>query len=403
MPLFDHFELEIFNNILAGIAEEMGKCLTRSSFSPNIKERRDHSCAIFNSQGEMIAQAAHIPVHLGSMSFSVAAVLRECEISDGDIFMLNDPFKGGTHLPDITCVLPVFTKGKPEFYMAVRAHHTDVGGETPGSMPLSTGIHEEGVIIPPTLIARKGKIDKPLLEKITSGMRNPQERFGDLNAQIASLQTGRKRLLETMEKYSVETVREAGAQLLDYGEKIMREVIGDVPDGEYEFTDFLDDDGAGTENIPIKVRLKIQGDGAEVDFSGSSPPVKGCLNAPFSVTASAVLYVFQCLAPDDIPLNAGPLKAIRIITDKSSILNAKYPSAIAGGNVETSQRVADTVFGAVSKAVPEKIQAASAGTMNNVTFGGKRGRGEFVYYENNSGGNGRKIRGRRSFRRSGHI
>ncbi len=389
MPPFNQFELEIFNNILAGIAEEMGECLTRSSFSPNIKERRDHSCAIFNSKGEMTAQAAHIPVHLGSMSFSVAAVIERHKISDGDVFILNDPFKGGTHLPDITCVCPVFAGGKPRFYIAARAHHADVGGKTPGSMPLSTSIDEEGIVIPPTRIVRKGKADKTLMEKITSAMRNPDERLGDLNAQIAALETGGKRLLQTVEKYSVETVSEAAGRLLDYGEEMMRAVIREIPDGEYEFTDFLDDDGAGTERIPIKVCLKIKGDGAVADFTGSSEPVKGCLNAPFSVTVSAVLYVFQCLAPEDIPLNSGPLRAIEIVTEENSMLSAKYPRAIAGGNVETSQRVADTVFGALAKAVPQRIQAASSGTMNNITFGGtgRDGR-EFVSYETIGGGMG---------------
>ncbi len=391
MPPFNQFELEIFNNILAGIAEEMGECLTRSSFSPNIKERRDHSCAIFNSEGNMIAQAAHIPVHLGSISFSVAAVIEECEISDGDVFILNDPFKGGTHLPDITCVCPVFTDRQPRFYMAVRAHHADVGGKTPGSMPLSTSIDEEGIVIPPTRIAEKGKVDKSFMEKITSGMRNPTERLGDLSAQIAALETGRKRLLQTVEKYSVETVCEATGQMLNYGEEMMREVIRDIPDGEYGFTDFLDDDGAGTSDIPIKILLKISGDKAVADFSGSSPSVKGCLNAPFSVTASAVLYVFQCLAPEDMPLNSGPMRAIEIITEENSILNAKHPSAIAGGNVETSQRIVDTVFGALAKAVPQKIQAASSGTMNNITFGSIRGGREFVSYETIGGGMGGRL------------
>lgn len=388
MP-FNQFELEIFNNILAGIAEEMGERLTRSAFSANIKERRDHSCAIFNSKGEMTAQAAHIPVHLGSMSFSVAAVIEECEISEGDAFILNDPFKGGTHLPDITCVRPVFVDGQPRFYIAVRAHHADVGGKTPGSMPLSVSIEEEGVVIAPMRIVKEGKADKTLMEKIAGGMRNPRERLGDLNAQIAALETGAKRLLQTVGKYSAETVGEAAERLLDYGELLMRETIREIPDGEYGFADFLDDDGAGTEQIPIKVRLKIKGDKAVADFSDSSAPVKGCLNAPFSVTASAVLYAFQCLAPDDIPLNAGPMRAIDIFAGENSILNAKYPSAIAGGNVETSQRVVDAVFGALAKAVPHKIQAASSGTMNNITFGSSgRGVREFVCYETIGGGMG---------------
>ena len=377
-------ELEIFNNILAGVAEEMGKRLTLSALSANIKERRDHSCAIFNSGGEMIAQAAHIPVHLGSMSFSVAAVMKECKIADGDIFILNDPFRGGTHLPDITCVRAVFVDGEPEFYLAVRAHHTDVGGKTPGSMPLSTSVEEEGIVISPTLIARNGKLNDRLISKIISGMRNTEERLGDLNAQIAALETGGRRLAEVIEKYSAETVGGTAEMLLDYGEKLMRQTIRGIPDGRYEFTDYLDDDGAGTEDITIRAHVDIEDSGARVDLTGSSPPVSGCMNAPFSVAVSAVLYVFQCLAPDDIPLNSGPLRAINIVTDENSIMNARYPSAIAGGNVETSQRITDAVFGALSKAVPERVQAASSGTMNNLTFGGDG----FVCYETIGGGMG---------------
>ena len=384
MPRLNRFEIDIFNNILTAIAEEMGELLTRSALSANIKERRDHSCAIFNAGGEMIAQAAHIPVHLGSMSFSVAAVLDGRGIEDGDIFILNDPFRGGTHLPDITCVRAVFVDGKPGFYLAVRAHHADVGGKTPGSMPLSSSVDEEGVVIPPTLIARGGKTDRHLIDEITSDMRNKRERLGDLNAQIAALEAGGGRLAQAVEKYSAATIGGAADMLLDYGEAIMRETIRQIPDGSYTFTDYLDDDGLGMEDIPIKARVTINGDAAEVDFSGSSPPVTGCLNAPFSVAVSAVLYVFQCLAPDDIPLNSGPLRAIRILADEPSILNARYPSAIAGGNVETSQRIADTVFGALREAVPERIQAAGAGTMNNLTFGGEG----FVCYETIGGGMG---------------
>ena len=383
------FELDIFNNILSTIAEEMGSVLIRSAYSPNIKERRDLSCAIFNKSGDMIAQAAHIPVHLGSMSFSVGAVMDE-ELRQGDIFILNDPFRGGTHLPDITCIEPVFYKGILEFFVVSRAHHADIGGDTPGSMPLSKSILEEGVIIPPSRLYRECVMDEELMQGILDQTRDPNERKGDFRAQVSCLEIGKRRLIEAIEKYGIEKINDASEQLLNYSENIMRSVISDIPDGSYTFLDYLDDDGQGTELIPLKVRIEIDGEKATVDFHGSSRKVKGCLNAPYSVTVSAVLYVFQCLAPDDIPLNSGPLRTIDIIVDDDSVLNAKYPSAVAGGNVETSQRVVDTVFGALSGAVPDLVQAASSGTMSNITFGGiNPATGtEYAYYETIAGGMG---------------
>ncbi|HLE25860.1 MAG TPA: hydantoinase B/oxoprolinase family protein, partial [Thermodesulfobacteriota bacterium] len=356
------FELEIFQNVLSSIAEEMGMVLVRAGFSPNIKERRDLSCAIFQANGEMIAQAAHIPVHLGSMSFAVKEVLEEPYIKEGDIFILNDPFKGGTHLPDVTCIAPVFVDGKVEFFAASRAHHADMGGITPGSMPLSTSIHEEGIVIPPSKLYTKGRLNKSLFQKILSATRDPEEREGDFKAQMGSLELGEKRLKAVMQKYSLEKIKKAGFELLNYSERMMREVIRQIPDGVYKFEDYLDGDGAGTRKIPIRVAITISGGEAKVDFSGSSPQVNGCINTPLSVTTAAVLYVFQCFAPPEMPLNSGPLRAIKIHAERGSILNANYPAAVAGGNVETSQRVVDVVFGALAKAIPEKIGAASSGS-----------------------------------------
>ncbi len=363
--------------------------LVRAGFSPNIKERRDLSCAIFESNGDMIAQAAHIPVHLGSMSFAVKAVA-EKSFSEGDIFILNDPFRGGTHLPDVTCIAPVFLDGKVEFFVASRAHHADMGGITPGSMPLSTSIHEEGIIIPPSKLYERGKLNKSLFEKILLSTRDPEEREGDFKAQIGALELGKKRLKAMIKKYSLNKIKKAGLELLDYGERMMREVIKHIPDGVYKFSDYLDDDGAGTKKIPIRVAVTISGGEAKVDFSGSSPQVRGCLNAPLSVTTAAVSYVFQCLAPPEMPLNSGLLRTIEIHAEKGSILNAVFPSAVAGGNVETSQRVVDVVFGALAQAIPQKIQAASSGSMSNVTFGGKnpRTKKKFAYYETIAGGMG---------------
>jgi N-methylhydantoinase B len=384
------FELEIYQNILSSIAEEMGVVLIRAGFSPNIKERRDLSCAIFQSNGDMIAQAAHIPIHLASMSFSVRAVLDLPEINEGDVLILNDPFKGGTHLPDVTCIMPVFHNNKLEFFVASRAHHADIGGLTPGSMPLSTSIDEEGVLISPSKLYRKRKLNKKLLNEILNSTRDPEEREGDFNAQVGALELGEKRLSETISKYSLKKVKQAGCELLDYSERLMKEVIKEIPDGVYEFEDYMDNDGAGTSKIPVKARITIKGKKARVDLRESSPKVRGNLNAPFSVTTAAVIYVFQCLAPSNMPLNSGPLRAVDILVDDDSMLNAKYPAAVVGGNVETSQRVVDVVFGALSKAVPKKVPAASAGSMSNFTFGGinpKTG-SDYGYYETIAGGMG---------------
>lgn len=384
------FELEIYQNILSSIAEEMGVVLIRAGFSPNIKERRDLSCAIFQSNGDMIAQAAHIPIHLASMSFAVRAVIDMPEIDEGDILILNDPFRGGTHLPDITCIMPVFYKNKLEFFVASRAHHADIGGLTPGSMPLSTCIDEEGILISPSKLYKKRKLNKKLFNKILTSTRDPEEREGDFNAQVGALELGEKRLVETIEKYSLSKVKQAGSELLNYSEKIMKDVIKQIPNGVYEFEDYLDDDGVGTKKIPIKAKITIKGQKASVDLRGSSEQIKGNLNTPYSVTTAAVIYVFQCLAPSSMPLNSGPLRVVEIIVDDNSILNAQYPAAVVGGNVETSQRVVDVVFGALSKAVPEKVPAASAGSMSNFTFGGinpKTGH-DFAYYETIAGGMG---------------
>jgi len=389
MPL-SSFELEIFRNILSSIAEEMGVVLVRAAFSPNIKERRDLSCAIFKTDGEMIAQAAHIPVHLGSMSFAVRAVMDDPDTAPGDVFILNDPYKGGTHLPDVTCIAPVFIGGKLEFYVAARAHHADIGGLTPGSMPLSTSIEEEGLLIPPSRLYRKGRLNKKLFDEILSATRDPEEREGDLRAQLGSLEVGIKRLGHAAEKYTLKKIKEAGDELLAYSEKMMREVIRRIPDGTYKFRDFLDDDGAGTKNIPIEVAINIKGGAAVVDFSGTAKMVKGCLNTPLSVTTAATVYVFQCMAPAEMPLNSGPLRAIKIEAEKGTILHAQYPAAVVGGNTETSQRVVDVVFGALSTAVPERVPAASAGTMSNTTFGGVNPASgkKFAYYETIAGGMG---------------
>jgi len=389
---FDPVELEIFKSIFVSIAEEMGVALCRSSFSPNIKERKDFSCAIFDAAGETVAQGDHLPVHLGAMPLSVKSAINSTRLEPGDVVVLNDPYRGGTHLPDITLVSPVFIKGaaKPIFYVANRAHHSDVGGISPGSMPLATEIYQEGVIIPPVKLVRRGKIDRDVLNFILANVRTPVEREGDLTAQLAANRIGEKRLLEIVAKYGAKLVLKYMKYLQDYTERIIRRTLREIPDGNYQFIDFLDDDGLSRRPIRLGVEVRIKGEEAEVDFSLSGPQVEGSVNANYAITLSATLYVFRCLVRGDVPYNAGLMRPIKLIAPMGTIVNARPPAAVAGGNVETSQRITDVLLGALAQAVPERIPAASSGTMNNVTFGGidpKTGQ-TFAYYETIGGGMG---------------
>lgn len=413
--------LEVFKNRFSSIAEEMGVTLNRTAFSPNIKERRDFSCAIFDADGDMIAQAAHIPVHLGSMPLSVKAAIasvghamggRNVEAPDeiegtsdpdaanssgwrkGDMVILNDPFKGGTHLPDITIVAPVFREGKegekPSFYVANRAHHSDVGGMAAGSMPLSSSIFQEGIIIPPLKIVEAGIIDRKLMSFFLNNVRTPVEREGDFAAQIMANIVGARRMNELMAQYDVQAVDFYAKSLVDYAERMTRKAIASIPDGVYEFEDFMDGDGMGCESIGIRVRIEIRGDEAILDFTESDEQVTGSINAVYSITLSAVIYVLRSLVKEDIPTNAGCIKPLKVVTRKGSIVDALFPAAVAGGNVETSQRVVDVVLGALARALPGLIPAASQGTMNNLTIGGtdERTGKPFAYYETIAGGMG---------------
>ena len=385
--------LEVFKNRFSSISEEMGVTLNRTAFSPNIKERRDFSCAVFDKNGEMVAQAAHIPVHLGSMPMSVKAAIENTGFSQGDMVMLNDPFKGGTHLPDITVVAPVFIKGKddtPFFFVANRAHHSDVGGMSSGSMPLSSSIFQEGIIIPPLKLIKKGKIDAQIMSFLLKNVRTPTEREGDFAAQIMANITGVKRIRELADKYTPEAVDFYANSLIDYSEKITRNTIKKIPDGIYEFEDVMEDDGHENKNIKIKVSILVQGDQVTIDFSKSDRQVQGSINAVYAITLSSVLYVFRSLIKENIPTNAGCFKPIKLKTLKGTIVDAEFPAAVAGGNVETSQRIVDTLFGALAKALPTSIPAASQGTMNNIAIGGidKRNGKPFTYYETIGGGMG---------------
>lgn len=389
---FDPIKLELYKNILTSVSEEMGVTLQRTSFSPNIKERLDFSCAVFDVTGKMIAQAAHIPVHLGSMPLSVLAAIEKTKMKRGDMIILNDPYQGGTHLPDITLVSPVYgdEDDEPYFYVANRAHHADVGGMTPGSMPVATSVIQEGVRIPPINLFHEGELDTDILELILANVRTPAERKGDLEAQIAANRIGERRLLEIVEKYGISEIQTYMYELCSYSNRMVRSVLREIPDGKYEFSDYLDNDGISNDKIEIKVSIEIIDDTAIVDFTGSSPQVKGSVNAIYAITLSAVFYSFRCIVDVNIPSNSGCIEPIEVIVPEGTVVNAIFPSAVAGGNVETSQRIVDVLFGALAKACPERVPAASSGSMNNITVGGSdEVRGiEFTYYETIGGGMG---------------
>ena len=368
----------------------MGITLRRSSFSANIKERLDFSCALFDSQSRMIAQAAHIPVHLGAMPLSVQACIEELEFEPGDVAILNDPFRGGTHLPDITLVSPIFLDGDLLGFAANRAHHADVGGITPGSMPISTDVHQEGILIPPSKLVLGGELNDELWTRIMSVVRTPEERAGDLRAQLAANGIGVYRTLELMQRYGPQVVHEAVAELLDYSERLTRELLTELPAGTYRFSDQMDDDGVTSDPSLIKVAITIDGGKAQVDFSGTSEQRQGSINAVYAIALSAVYYVFRCLLSSDVPSNSGSMEPIEVLAPEGSLVNALPPAAVAGGNVETSQRIVDVLLGALAQVFPDQIPAASQGTMNNLTIGGwdtERERA-FAYYETIAGGAG---------------
>ena len=377
--------------MFASVADEMGVVLRRTGFSPNIKERLDFSCAVFDARAEMVAQAAHIPVHLGSMPMSVKSAIESVELGPGDVAVLNDPFRGGTHLPDVTMVAPVFLGGeRPSFYVASRAHHADVGGYMAGSMALSTSIFQEGLIIPPVKLVKGGKMERGVLSLFLANVRTPEEREGDISAQLAACETGIRRLSEMRSRYGLAELSEFATALQDYSEALMRRCISRIPDGAYSFEDFMDDDGVGGEALPIRVTVTIAGDRAVVDFADTAPQAKGCVNAVLAITVSCVFYVFRCLAGEDMPPNGGCMRPIEALAPRGSLVNALSPAAVAGGNVETSQRIVDVLLGALAKAIPDKIPAASCGSMNNVSIGGYDcvRRRPFAYYETLAGGMG---------------
>ncbi|HYP00432.1 MAG TPA: hydantoinase B/oxoprolinase family protein, partial [Pyrinomonadaceae bacterium] len=438
---FDPVTLEIYRALYTSVAEEMGIALRRTAHSPNIKERRDYSCAVFDATGRVVAQGDHMPVHLGSMPMAVAAALRETTIEPGDVVALNDPFAGGTHLPDVTLVAGVFDdrgkgKGKggrvntrsraagnvsderrtandatgkggaerrgfnlspfplslsPLFYVANRAHHADIGGGSPGSMGMAADVYGEGLRIPPVHLQRGGRMNEDVLKLLLANVRGAEERQADFAAQVGSLKTGASRLLEIVARRGGREAASYAAHLINYSARMMRAAIRKIPDGVYEAEDALDGDGVSDAPCVVRVRVRVKGERARVDFEGSAPQVAGPVNAVEAITVSAVAYVFRCLlGAEEVPASAGLMEPVEVHAPRGTIVNALAPAPVAGGNVETSQRIVDVLFKALSQALPGRIPAASQGTMNNLTIGGidaRTGR-EFAYYETIAGGMG---------------
>ncbi|MFB6122191.1 MAG: hydantoinase B/oxoprolinase family protein [Haloferacaceae archaeon] len=375
----DAVTLEVLRNACVAVAEEMNATLVRTSYSPNIKDRRDCSCALFDADAELVSQAENIPVHLGAMPYSVAAALDRFPpeaLSPGDAVLLNDPFHGGAHLPDLTLVTPIYVDGDLAAFAANRAHHADVGGARAGSVAAdSTEIYQEGVRIPPVKLYEGGEVNEGVRDLLLTNVRTPDERRGDLRAQRAANQTAVDRFRELAERHGPDVLRAAMERIKDYAESRMRTEIEDLPDGTYRFEDVLDDDGRGTEDVSIAVAVTVDGDELVVDFEGTAAQVPGPINAPLAVTASATYYVARCVTDPDVPPNHGAYRPITIRAPEGTVVNARPPAAVVGGNLEVSQRVTDALFGAFGECAPDRVAAAGQGTMNSVTFGGADTRG----------------------------
>jgi N-methylhydantoinase B len=385
MSTIDPIQLELMRNLFEAAAEEMGITLQRAAFSANIKERRDFSCAIFDAGGALLAQAAHVPVHLGSMADSVRAVLdRLGTMGEGDVAIVNDPFAGGTHLPDITIVSAVLHRDEIVGYVANRAHHADVGGTSPGSMTLSRHIDEEGIRIEPAFLQKAGVVQDELFNRILKAVRTPDERLGDLDAQLAANRVGAAALDRMIEAHGAATVQQYGRALLDYSQSFLARAIDAIADGEYRFDDVLDDDGTGYGPVAIRAMVRIANDRATVDLTGCDNQVAGCVNCPASVARAAAYYCFACLLEEHVPLNGGCFRNVEVITRAGSVVHAQFPAAVVAGNTETSQRIVDCIFGALAKAIPDRIPAASCGTMSSIALGADT----WTYYETIGGGCG---------------
>ncbi len=389
----DAIALSLFSNRLAAICDEMGAILQRAAFSPNIRDRLDYSCAVFDANGHLCAQAAHIPVHLGSMAFAMQSIISRFDWQPDDMVIVNDPYLGGTHLPDVTLITPVIEKNQLLAFVANRAHHADIGADSPGSMPISSTLEEEGLIIPPEYLVRNGQLDNAMMDILLGATRQPQTMQGDIAAQMSANRTGCQRVQSMISERGNKLFAQALEELNDYGERLAKPVYQQIPDGEYCFTDYMDDDGQGQQRIPITVRVSVQSEHIHIDFTGTSTQVAGNINCPLSVAAAAVYYVFRCLLPAHTPACAGTFRAIELTAPKSSLVNASRPAAVAAGNVETSTRIVDVVMGALLQAIPEKLAAASHGSMNNVAMGfmGDSEQSAWDYYETIGGGMGASV------------
>lgn len=384
----DAIELSLFSSRIEAVCEEMGAVLRRTAFSPNIKDRLDFSCAVFDAEGQLCAQAAHIPVHLGSMAYAMRDIVGSLAWGEGDMVVVNDPFLGGTHLPDVTVIAPLFVKGELLGFVANRAHHADIGGHAPGSMPISRSLEEEGVVIPPSFLVQEGVLNRALLEQILGSTGNSHELHGDFAAQMSANRSGVARLGQLVLGMGQEAYRRALQELNDYAERLGRTALGAIPDGSYRFSDWLDDDGLGNSDLAIAATVRVAGGSIEVDFSGTAAQTAGNVNCPLSVAAAGVYYVFRCLMPTHTPACAGAFRPIALFAPRGCLLNAERPAAVAAGNVETSSRVVDVICGALAQALPERIPAASHGTMNNLAMGARSESSRWDYYETMGGGMG---------------
>jgi N-methylhydantoinase B len=381
-------ELNIFSSRLDAVCDEMGLMLRNAAFSPNIRDRLDFSCAVFDAGGDLCAQAAHIPVHLGSMAFAMRDIVAGVDWQPGDQLVLNDPFLGGTHLPDVTVVAPVFCAERLAAFVVNRAHHADIGAGSPGSMPISTCLQDEGVVIPPTLLYRAGVRSESVFADLLAEARNPTESAGDFAAQVAANRAGVARLGALIEQLGRSVFDIGITALNDYAERLARGVIEQIPDGDYGFEDRLDDDGQGNREIPIRISLRVAGTDVLADFAGTAEQMPGNVNCPLAVAAAAVYYVFRCLMPAQTPACAGAFRPIALQAPPGSLVNARFPAAVAAGNVETSTRIVDVVLGALATALPDAIPAASHGSMNNIAMGSSDPSAGWDYYETIGGGMG---------------
>ena len=377
-------QLSLFVHESTAICREMGITLKRVALSPNIADRLDFSCALFTSKGELLSQAAHIPVHLGSMAYAMEDIVAVFDWAPGDSVIVNDPYLGGTHLPDATVVTPVFFNQVLTAFCANRAHHADIGGDTPGSMPLASSLEQEGLIISPQYIRRRGKLEDKILKLLKQNLRTPEQTISDILSQLSANETGVKRTGELISKYGMAHFFKATKKMSEYAALLAKKTIQLIPNGVYLATEVMDGDGLSATNVPISVSVAVDYQSVHVDFAGTAPSVSGNINCPISVTAAAVYYVFYTLMPRETPACAGSLKPITINAPEGCLVNAAKPSAVAAGNVETSQRIVDLLLLALSQAIPEKIPASSQGTMNNIAMGDNN----WDYYETIGGGMG---------------